>query len=164
MKGKDRLSGKKILIVDDEPDVLEALSELFPMCEVLKASTFQEGKELLSKLKFEIAILDIMGVNGYELLKIALKKNVIPVMLTAHALTVQNTRKAYKMGAASYVPKEKMSSLPIFLDDILEAKEREKNLWWRWLDRLDEYYAKKFGADWKNEDTEFWDRFKYPPL
>jgi CheY-like chemotaxis protein len=30
----ERLKGKRILIVDDEPDVLEALGELLDMCEI----------------------------------------------------------------------------------------------------------------------------------
>jgi CheY-like chemotaxis protein len=31
MKMKDRLEGKRVLIVDDEPDVLDTLSELLSM-------------------------------------------------------------------------------------------------------------------------------------
>ena len=42
------LKGKKVLIVDDEADVLDSLEQLLPMCEVLKASTFQEGKTRLN--------------------------------------------------------------------------------------------------------------------
>ena len=42
MSDSSLLDGKKILIVDDEPDVLEVLEELLSMCEVVKASTFEE--------------------------------------------------------------------------------------------------------------------------
>ncbi|MBW1819335.1 MAG: response regulator, partial [Deltaproteobacteria bacterium] len=37
---KDLIDGKRILIVDDEPDVLDALEELLTMCQVVRASTF----------------------------------------------------------------------------------------------------------------------------
>ena len=39
---KSLLDGKRILIVDDEPDVLETLKDLLSACEVVKASSFDE--------------------------------------------------------------------------------------------------------------------------
>ena len=66
----------RILIVDDEPDVLETLVDLLPMCDVVKASTFDEAKNLLEAQYFDMAILDIMGVHGYELLKISNEKSI----------------------------------------------------------------------------------------
>ena len=157
----DRLEGKKILIVDDEADILEVLSEILSMCHVRKASTFDEAKKLLESEPFDIAILDIMGVDGYKLLEIANRKKVIAVMLTAHALSVKDTVKSFKEGAASYVPKEEMSNITTFLNDILEAQDKGKSLMWRWLDRLASYYDRRFGLDWKEEDKEFWEKFKY---
>jgi DNA-binding response OmpR family regulator len=44
------------------------------MCDVVKASTFDEGKEHLESQKFDLAILDIMGVDGYRSLKMANEK------------------------------------------------------------------------------------------
>src|SRR4030043_2432671 len=81
------LNGKRILIVDDEPDVLETLVDLLPMCVVESASDFESAKGLIETRPFDIAILDIMGVDGYHLLEIAGKKKITAVMLTAHALS-----------------------------------------------------------------------------
>jgi len=154
-----RLEGKKVLIVDDEPDILETLEALLPMCHVAKASTFKEAEKLLQTEYFDIAILDIMGVDGYKLLDIAKKKDIIPVMLTAHALSIENTIKSYKKGAASYVPKDEMVRIATFLNDILEAKEKGKNFWWRWTERLGAYYEKKFGEEWQGKEKDFWRNF-----
>lgn len=155
------IEGKKILIVDDEPDVLDALEELLPMCRVTKATTYEKGKELLTEENFDMAILDIMGVNGYKLLEICNEKQVIAVMLTAHALSPEHTVKSFKEGAASYVPKDQINNIAVFLNDILEAKEKGKSFWWRWLERLSDYYAARFGPDWQKKDKQFWDQFKY---
>jgi nucleotide-binding universal stress UspA family protein/CheY-like chemotaxis protein len=144
------LEGKKVLIVDDEPDVLEILEEFLPMCEVTTAATFNEAKGLLETRDFDLAILDIMGVDGYELLKIAKQKKVLPVMLTAHAMTAEDTVKSYRDGAASYIPKEKMSDITTYLNDVLEAQARGDSSWWRWLQRFGTFYDKKFGSDWKD--------------
>ncbi len=161
MSEKERLTGKRVLIVDDEPDVLETLEEALSMCEVVKASTFEAAKALLEGEVFDIAVLDIMGVDGYKLLEVAKKAGVIPVMLTAHALSPEHTVKSYKEGAASYVPKDEMSNITVYLNDILEAEEKGKSLWWRWLERLGSYYNKQFGIDWQKHDKSFWDYFGY---
>ena len=151
MSKNDLLEGKKVLIVDDEPDVLESLVELLSMCDVVTASTFEEAKELLEIRYFDIAILDIMGVRGYELLKISNDRKVIGVMLTANAMNPDNVVRSYEEGAASFVPKEKMANIATFLEDILEATEKGKSLWWRWFDRLADYFEKKFGPDWQEK-------------
>ena len=153
------LEHKRVLIVDDEPDILETLEALLSMCHVTKAFTFKEAKMLLQTEHFDIAILDIMGVDVYKLLEIAKQEGVIPVILTAHALSVENTIKSYKKGAASYIPKDEMANIATFLTDILEAKEKGENLWWRWFERLGAYYEKKFGRDWQKDEEGFWRSF-----
>jgi CheY-like chemotaxis protein len=155
------LRNKRILIVDDEPDVLETLEDLLPMCQIQKAGNYTEAKKLLEEAYFDMAILDIMGVDGYKLLKLAQEKNVIGVMLTAHALNIQNIKRSYREGAASYLPKEEMLNISTYLNDILEAKEQGKHLWWRWFDRLGAYFSSKFGPNWEQEDKEFLDKLKY---
>jgi len=160
MPETSRLDGKAVLIVDDEPDVLETLEHLLPMCRITKASSFSEAKDLLETHPFDVAILDIMGVDGYKLLELANKRKVMAVMLTAHAFSVDDTIRSFKGGAASYLPKEKMSEIVTYLSDILEAREKGKGLWWRWLERLNDYYDKVFGPDWQDKDKEFWEKFR----
>lgn len=153
------LDYKRVLLVDDEPDVLDTLEEELSMCDVVKARTFEEGKELLETQYFDIAVLDIMGVNGYGLLEIAGEKGVLAVMLTAHALSPEDTVKSFKEGAALYVPKDKLMDMPTYLNDVLEAREQGKKVWWRWLDRFGAYYNKKFGTNWRKVDEDFWKNF-----
>jgi hypothetical protein len=53
------------------------------------------------------------------------------------ALSVEDTMKSFKKGAASFLPKEKMADIEIFLSDVLEAQQRGKSFWWRWLQRME---------------------------
>lgn len=152
---KGLLEGKKILIVDDEPDVLETLEELLTMAEVSTATGFDKAKALMEGQDFDIAILDIMGVNGYELLKMAREKKILPVMLTAHALTPEDTVRSYEAGAASYIPKDKMEDITTYLNDILEARDQGQSPWWRWLQRFGSFYEKTFGSGWKDDYKDF---------
>jgi DNA-binding NtrC family response regulator len=148
---KDSLEGKRILIVDDEADVLDTLEMLLSMCEVIKATTFEGAKKLFETENFDLAILDIMGVRGYDLLEIAKKKKVPAIMLTAHEETPENVARSYKGGAASFVPKEEMSNIVVFLDDVVEALKRGKSPWWRWVDRFADHFDRKFGPEWQKK-------------
>ena len=161
MAERKLLDGKRVLIVDDEPDVLETLDDLLSMCNVVQASNFKAAKDYLETEYFDLTILDIMGVEGYELLEIANQRKVTAVMLTAHALSPDNVVKSYKKGAASYLPKEEMVNIVSFLEDILEALEKGKSTWVRWYDRMGSFFEKKFGPDWQKDEKEFWEKFPF---
>jgi DNA-binding NtrC family response regulator len=161
MSNTGHLDGKKILIVDDEPDILGVLEDILEMCTVVKAATFEEGKAQLESRVFDVAILDIMGVDGYGLLEIATRRNIPAVMLTAHAFSPENLVKTIKEGAASYVPKEEISHITEYLLDVLQAKEEGQNPWDSWQERLpSSYFEKRWGAAWKDTDKDFWATFK----
>jgi DNA-binding response OmpR family regulator len=161
MSDESLLAGKRILIVDDEPDVLDVLEEMLSMCQVERATTFERARELLETRDFDLAILDIMGVNGYALLHIAKKRNITTVMLTAHAFSPNNLIRSIKEGADSYLPKEEMKKITAFLVDILKAQKEEKSPWTPWEERLPlSYFGKKWGAAWQDKDKEFWKTFR----
>jgi DNA-binding response OmpR family regulator len=157
MAKQNHLEGKKVLIVDDEPDVLETLAELLNMCDVVKAFSFEEAETAMNEGSFDIVVLDIMGVRGYQLLDIAREKGLTAVMLTAHALSVEDTKKSYLKGAAYYIPKDEMANIVTFLNDVLDARKKGKSTWRRWMERLEWYYDNRFGPGWQHSDKEFWD-------
>jgi DNA-binding NtrC family response regulator len=161
MAAKMPLEGKKVLIVDDEPDVRDTLEDLLPMCEVNHAGDFEGAKALIETKAFDIAILDIMGVSGFDLLALANAHDITAVMLTAHALSPENVIKSFDEGAASYLPKEEMSRIEVFLNDILEAQAQGKHPWWRWYDRLSAFCDRTFGPDWKGRKSDFLDRIPF---
>jgi len=156
----DVLKEKRILIVDDEPDVLETLVEILDMCLVDTAPDFETARKFLNKNTYDLAILDIMGVRGYDLLELANERNIPALMLTAHAVSPDNLVRSIKGGAQSYVPKDKISDITIYIEDILKSREKGKpDKSAKWFERLEPYFDKKFGQDWKEKDREFWDVF-----
>lgn len=152
------LKDRKILMVDDEADVLDTLTEILQGLDIDKATTFEEAKELLENNDYDIAILDIMGVRGYDLLKIADDRNIPAIMLTAHALSREDLLKSIKEGASFYAPKEKIIEIGKFMADVLEARERSQNIWNKWFESLGGFYDNKFGGtDWRDAEQEFWE-------
>ena len=158
MKPEKVIAGKYVLIVDDEQDVLDTLVELLDMCRLDTASSFSEAKKLLEKHPYDIAVLDIMGVDGYELLKIANSRNIPALMLTAHALSSDNLKRSAEEGAAYYAPKEKINDTADFIADVFEAIDEGKSPWIKVFDRLGGFYDKQFhGTHWREQEKEFFE-------
>jgi response regulator RpfG family c-di-GMP phosphodiesterase len=159
MQGEEILHEKRVLIVDDEPDILETLEELLDMCLIDTAPNFLTAKKFLDKYTYDVAILDIMGVKGYDLLNLATKKGIPALMLTAHALSPEYLVKSIKGGAKSYIPKEKIADIPIFVQYILEGHIEGIEKDSTWFARLRPFFDKKFGPEWRRKNEEFWKDF-----
>jgi CheY-like chemotaxis protein len=153
MEAEGLLKGKLVLAVDDEPDVLEAIEEELDMCLLNKASDYNTAIQYLASYTYDIVILDIMGVNGFELLKDSVSRGFPTVMLTAHALSAESLKKSIKLGAVSFLPKEKMPDLKSYLEDVVLGGG--KPVWRKLFDRLGSYYNKRFGPDWREKDRFF---------
>ena len=151
----ETLNGKKILIVDDEPDVFETLKELLDMCMIDYAPDFDTAEKFLSKNSYDAAVLDIMGVKGYDLLALAKKRETPALMLTAHALSPDHLVKSIKEGAYSYIPKHEMADIHTYLDDVIQSKQKGNRKPKKWFRKLSPFFNKKFGPDWTNQHKEF---------
>lgn len=154
MHAESPLRDKVLLVVDDEVDVLDTVEELLDMCVVHKAADYDTALQNLSKNTYDAVVLDIMGVNGFELLKTADSKGFPTVMLTAHAVTPEALKRSIKLGAVSFIPKDKMTELRDLLEDVVLGGG--KRLWWlKSLDRLGPYFDERFGPSWKEKDKFF---------
>lgn len=159
MDTQDILENKKILVVDDEPDILETLKELLYMCSVDTAATFEEAVAHLKKNTYDVAVLDIMGVKGYDLLEITSKIDIPSLMLTAHALTPDNLKQSIEQQADAYVPKDKLVDISLYIADILTARKQGKKVHVTWFSLLKPVFDKIFGEGWRKKDRDFWDEF-----
>ena len=159
MASDDILIGKKILAVDDEPDILDTFQELLNQCDVETARTFESAKERLQSKVYDAIILDIMGVRGFDLLEIAVEKRIPALMVTAHGLNADNLVGSIKLGAKSYIPKDKIGEIDIYLREIFLAKEGGIEKSGNWFARLSSFFDERFGHGWKNKDKKFWEEF-----
>ena len=163
------LKDRQVLVVDDEPDILETVEELLDMCFLDTAASFEDAKKLLENNTYDIAILDIMGVSGYDVLELAREKDIPAIMLTAHALTSENLKESIKKGADSYIPKDFLANLSGHVADVIKARIEGKQGYGAWFSNLKPFFDKSFGKGWRDKDRSFWNSFddKYgggPPL
>lgn len=152
------IKGRYVLIVDDEQDVLDTLCDLLAICKIDMADSFEKAKEMLEDNRYDIAILDIMGVDGYALLETANDKGVPAIMLTAHAMSEDNLVKSAEQGAVYFAPKEELINIKEIAAEVIEALDNNKSTWQKMFDRLGEFYDRQFsGPNWREDRKEFWD-------
>ena len=160
MENTQQLSDKKILVVDDEIDILESLEELLEDTFLVdSASSFEEAVSCLKNNTYDAAILDIMGVRGYDLLEATHALGIPTLMLTAHALSPDNLKKSIELGADAYIPKDKMVDISTYVEDVLISRQDKKKNNFKWYVRLMPLFDKFFGEGWKDPEKEFWDEF-----
>jgi DNA-binding NtrC family response regulator len=121
------MSGK-ILLVDDEKDFLDVMSERIESrgMEVTKAESASQALVQVESGGFDAIILDLMmpGMDGLETLKAIKQKNpdLQVILLTGHA-TVEKGIEAMKLGALDFV--EKPADLNKLTQIIKKAQARK---------------------------------------
>ena len=106
------MSGYKILVVDDEPDVLRMLQVVLARrgYDVLAAPTGIEGLVTAQGERPDLILLDIMmeGMDGWEvlkLLKLEPETHDIPVVMLTARLEPRDKIRGLQEGAVDYVTK-----------------------------------------------------------
>ena len=152
------LNHKKLLIVDDEPDILVTLEEEIlqssPDSKIDKAGNYEDAAALLKANDYDLVVLDIMGVRGFDLLEIAVTRKLKVAMLTAHALSPEALKKSHDMGASAYLPKEKLGEVVPLLEDML--LNDYKTEWAQLMGKLDDYFKAQWGKDWRKREAIDW--------
>ena len=153
------LKGKHILAVDDEWDVIETIQEILDVANVDYAQDYETASKKILDTQYDLAILDIMGVNGIKLLEECVKKDIPAIMLTANEMNPQSLIESIKKGAISYLSKEHLSVLDSLINELLNKHKQGKSTWKFSFEKLGSSFNKRFGNNWKDDDREFWDKF-----
>jgi len=155
------LNGKVILAVDDEPDVLtvleEEILEAAPKCNFTKATSYEMARDLIRMWTYDLVILDIMGVRGFDLLEMAVSLHFPVAMLTAHSLSPESLKRSIEMGARAYLPKEKLGQVVPFLEDIMRYEFGPG--WMRLLKQMEGFFNSRWGPYWQKSEEKFWKEF-----
>lgn len=101
----------RVLIIDDEPDVVEALTLTFNMqwqgCEVLAAYDGESGINTFYKESPDVVILDIAmpELTGFEVLRHIREVSDVPVLMLTVKDQEMDKVKALELGADDYITK-----------------------------------------------------------
>lgn len=120
--------GDRIMLVDDETEFLEVMSERLTSrgIDVATSTSAEEAIGRLGKETFDAVILDLQmpGMDGLEALKHMKEKRpeLQVILLTGHA-TVEKGVEAIKLGAMDLI--EKPADLESLKEKIKKAKEKK---------------------------------------
>ena len=156
----------RVLIAEDEAIIRLDLREILEeegYEVVAETGRGDEAVALTRELRPDLAILDIMGVDGMGLLTETVNRRIPTVMLTAHAMNPQTLKASIMNGALSYLPKEELANLPEHINDVLDAVEKGQSTWQRMFNRLGRFFERAYGPSWQSDDPEFW-RYYYVPM
>ncbi|MFZ4441730.1 MAG: response regulator [Syntrophales bacterium] len=118
------LTGKKILFAGNEPDISwkvmgEKILGACSDCTLDQATTHSAATEMMEAQKYDVVILDIMGVRGFDLLELAASRNIKVAMFTEHDLNPKTLELSFKKGARTYIPQERLGEIVPYLESIL---------------------------------------------
>jgi DNA-binding NtrC family response regulator len=121
----------KVLVVDDEANIRNALSELLKSWghEVVQASTYHDATAALQSNEMDTAFVDVMlpDGSGIDIIRECREKgNSVPiVILTGHG-TIEDAVNAIRLGAEDYLTKPvEPPRLKIILEKVVEKREME---------------------------------------
>ncbi len=160
-KNPSLIKGLSILAVDDEKDILDSIEDILDEAKIDRAQDYEVAQKKLKETKYDLAILDIMGVNGLDLLVEAVNKGIPTVMLTAHAMNPETLKASITKGALSYFPKEELTRLDEHVAEVLEGHRKGHSTWQLLFDKLGDYFEKNFVPGWAKDDPNFWKHYGY---
>lgn len=102
-------TSKNILVVDDEPKILEAIKAYLENSDysVITSSNGKDALEEFEKYKFDLVILDLMLplISGEEVCTAIRKKSRIPIIMLTAKVDEDEKISGFNLGADDYVTK-----------------------------------------------------------
>ena len=101
---------KKILILDDNPEILEIVQESLSIAGFSNLTSVHSQKEALEQFEeksFDLVILDIMlpEGSGFEVLKGIRKTSMVPVLFLSAISDIEKQYQGFELGADDYIIK-----------------------------------------------------------
>ncbi len=129
------MNDKRILVVDDETDLLEMVKSIFTRAgftQVLTASSGEAALKMCEEQEPDMMILDVMmpGMDGFAALKELRKTSKIPVLMLTARGEAEDKFVGFENGADDYLlkpflPKELLFRVQAILKRVYPEKERK---------------------------------------
>ncbi|MGT2754515.1 response regulator transcription factor [Streptococcus ovis] len=105
-----KLTDRKLLILDDNPDILQLVKESLAIAgftQLITASSKKEALDLLQTQAFDMAILDIMlpDGSGFDVLRHIRQVSMMPALFLSAVSDIEKQYQGFELGADDYIVK-----------------------------------------------------------
>ena len=135
MDSKRLLTGRVILLVDNDRDVLDTMAEQLDMCLAHKASDYDSAIQYLLGHTYDFVILGMEGRALSDLLETCVLRGVTTVVLVPPPISPESVKIYTSLKTIYFHPKEKIAEIRELLASILT--DFKKPRWRKLLERVD---------------------------
>lgn len=131
MPDKPDLHTTRVLVVDDDVDALNAVSDALEEFgyEVARAASGERALEMAREIAFDVALCDLYmsGLTGMQLVRALSRIHPqMPIVLVTGSGDVEQSRQALEAGAVDFISRPvEPSTLPFVLENNLQRKRLE---------------------------------------
>ena len=123
---KKNLGNKRILIVDQNPEILKFLEEETRKIGVIyqfeKADTFPQAVDSILSGQYDLVILDFPGIRGPYLLNLAVLREIPVVLLVSINFFSFEAHHLLEKRIMGLLPKENLSEIIPVIENLLSQK------------------------------------------
>jgi len=135
MESKRLLTGRVILVVDNNGDVLDTMAEQLHMCLVHKAGDYDSAIQYLLGHTYDFVILGMEGRALSELLETCVLRGFPTVVLVSPPVSPESVKIYTSLEFIYFHPRERIAEIKELLASILT--ELNKPRWRKVLERVD---------------------------
>ena len=133
------MKNKSVLAVDSQMDLLQTLEEEIlsacPECRLDMATTFEDGRQLMLLLTYDLVISDIMNAPGCDLIDLAASRNFPVLVLSDNGSSDEALNQSNGMKIRAVLPKENLNEIVPTVEEVLKYECMPG--WKRALEKLD---------------------------
>ena len=121
ISSKGPLDKRKVLVVNNDPDIFESLERYLDVCRLYKASDIRTAMVYLEYRLFDIVIWDTDSIEPLDLSGNLLKKGIPTVFFMEGQNPDDNLNKYIKQGAVPLPNRNNLSGIKSFLEGLVQA-------------------------------------------
>ena len=135
MRSKRLLTGRVVLLVDRDKDVVDAMAELLEMCIIHKANDCDSAIQYLLGHTYDCVILGMEGSALSDLLETCVLRGFPTVVLVSPPVSPESVKIYTSLEFIYFHPRERIAEIKELLASILT--ELNKPRWRKLLERVD---------------------------
>ena len=125
---------KRLLGIDEDLNFLTCLgneiSHRFPGCQFDKVTTFEDGRQLMLLLTYDLVISDPMNAPGSKLMELAGGRNFPVLALSSNGVSSQVTAQFDKVKIPRVISKNGVKNLVPVIEEIMMLKNEPRGGAW----------------------------------